>query len=78
MHSGRLENFRIKAYFDFRFRVRQFPFNPGYLTFVSAPVSRDTKYFRLRQIPFKAGFTVTTKQTYAKNFTMFLSLPKRI
>jgi len=29
-------NFRIKAYFDLRFRVREFPFNPGYLTSVSA------------------------------------------
>jgi len=35
------ENFRIMAYFDFRFRVREFPFNPGYLTSVSAPKSRD-------------------------------------
>jgi len=34
-------NFRIKAYSDFRFRVREFPFNPGYLTSVSAPKSRD-------------------------------------
>ena len=38
-------NFRIKAYFDFRFRVRQFPFNPGYFTSVSAPKSRDIKIF---------------------------------
>jgi len=50
MHSGRLEIFRIKAYFDFRFRVRQFPFNPGYLTSVSAPKSRDIKIF-----PFKTN-----------------------
>ena len=33
----------MKAYFDFVFRVRQFPFNPGYLTSVSAPKSRDIK-----------------------------------
>jgi hypothetical protein len=26
-------NFYIKAYLDFRLRVRQFPFNAGYLTF---------------------------------------------
>jgi len=51
LHSGRLEIFRIKAYFDFRFRARQYPFNPGYLTSVSAPKSRDIKIFRLRQIP---------------------------
>ena len=38
-------NFRIKAYFDFRFRVRQFPFNPGCLTSVSAPKSWDIKIF---------------------------------
>jgi len=44
------ENFRIKAYFDFRFRVRQFPFNPGYLASVSAPKSRDIKIF-----PFKTN-----------------------
>jgi hypothetical protein len=43
-------NFRIKAYFDFRFRVREFPFNPGYLTSVSAPKSRDIKTF-----PFKTN-----------------------
>ena len=43
-------NFRIKAYFDFRFRVRQFLFNPGYLTSVSAPKSRDIKIF-----PFKTN-----------------------
>jgi hypothetical protein len=29
-------NFRIKVHFDFRFRIRDFPFNPGYLTSVSA------------------------------------------
>jgi hypothetical protein len=34
-------NFRIKAYFDFRFRLREFPFNPGYLTSVSASNSWD-------------------------------------
>jgi len=45
MLSGRLEIFRIKDYFDFRFHVRQFPFNPGYLTSVSAPKSRDIKIF---------------------------------
>jgi hypothetical protein len=50
IHSGRLENFRINAYFDFSFRVRQFPFNPGHLTFFSAP--------RLIKGPFEAGFTV--------------------
>ena len=43
-------NFRIRAYFDFRFRVKDFPFNPGYLTFVSAPKSRDIKIF-----PFKTN-----------------------
>ena len=43
-------NFRIKAYFDFRFLVRQFPFNPGYLTSLSAPKSRDIKLF-----PFKTN-----------------------
>jgi hypothetical protein len=43
-------NFRIKAYFDFRFRVRQFPSNPGYLTSVSAPKSGDIKIF-----PFKTN-----------------------
>ena len=46
----RLEIFRIKAYFDFRFRVRQFPFNPGFLTSVSAPKSQDIKIF-----PFKTN-----------------------
>jgi len=50
MHSGRLEIFRIMAYFDFRFRVRQFPFNPGYLTSVSTPMSWDIKIF-----PFKTN-----------------------
>jgi hypothetical protein len=50
MHSGRLEIFHINAYFDFRFRVREFPFNPGYLTSVSAPESRDIKIF-----PFKTN-----------------------
>ena len=43
-------NFRIKAYFDFRFHVRQFPFNPGYITSVSAPKSLDIKIF-----PFKTN-----------------------
>jgi hypothetical protein len=43
-------NFCIKAYFDFRFRVGQFPFNPGYLTSVSAPYSWDIKIF-----PFKTN-----------------------
>jgi hypothetical protein len=50
MHSGRLEIFRIKAYFDFRFRVRQFPLNPGYFTSFSAPKSRDLEIF-----PFKTN-----------------------
>jgi hypothetical protein len=50
MHSGRLEIFCIKAYFDFRFHIRQFPFNPGYLTSASAPKSRDIKIF-----PFKTN-----------------------
>ena len=36
-HSGRLEIFRIKAYFNFRFRVGQF--NPGYLTCFSPKVT---------------------------------------
>ena len=48
--NARLEIFRIKAYFGFRFRVRQFPFNPGYLTSVSASKSRDIKIF-----PFKTN-----------------------
>ena len=43
-------NFLIKAYFDFRFRVRQFLFNPGYLTSVSAPKSRDIKIFLFKTI----------------------------
>ena len=43
-------NFRIKVYFDFRFRVRVFPFNPGYLTSLLAPKSRDIKIF-----PFKTN-----------------------
>ena len=38
-------NFRIKAYFDFRFRIREFPFNPRYLTSVLAPKSPDIKIF---------------------------------
>ena len=50
INSGRLEIFRIKAYFDFPFRVREFPFNPEYLTFVSAPKSWDRKIF-----PFKTN-----------------------
>jgi hypothetical protein len=64
MHSGRLEIFRLTAYFDFRFRVRQYPFSPGYLTSFSAPKSRDLKIFpfktdfRLIKGPFKAGFIV--------------------
>ena len=41
-------NFLIEAYFDFRFRVREFPFNPRHLTSVSAPKSWDIKLF-----PFK-------------------------
>jgi hypothetical protein len=41
-------NFRIKAYFDFRFRVIGFPLNPGYLTSVSAPKSRDIKMFTFK------------------------------
>jgi hypothetical protein len=62
MHSGKLETFRIKAYFDSRFRVRQF--NPGCLTSFSAPKSRGLKIFpfktnfRLIKRLFKAGFTV--------------------
>ena len=48
--KARLEIFRINAYFDFRFRVRQFPFNPGYLTSVSASKSRDIKI-----LPFKTN-----------------------
>ena len=43
-------NFRIKAYFNFRFRVRQFPSNPGYLKSVSAPKSGDKKIY-----PFKTN-----------------------
>ena len=43
-------NFHIKAYFDFRFHVRQFPSNPGYVTSVSATKSRDIKIF-----PFKTN-----------------------
>jgi hypothetical protein len=63
MHSERLESFRLNAYFDFRFRVRQFPFNPGYLTSVSAPKSRDMKIFPFKTFylvkgPFNSGFTV--------------------
>jgi hypothetical protein len=45
-----MEIFRIKAYFDFCFRVRQFPFNPVYFTSVSASKSRDIKIF-----PFKTN-----------------------
>jgi hypothetical protein len=41
-------NFRIKAYFDLRFRVGQFPFNPGYLTTVSALKSQDIKIFQFK------------------------------
>jgi hypothetical protein len=48
-------NLRIKAYFDFRFSVRQFPFNQGYLTSVSAPKSRDIKIFPFKKIPFNKG-----------------------
>jgi hypothetical protein len=64
MHSRRLEIFRMTAYFDSRFRVRQFPFNPGYLISFSAPNSPDLKIFpfktnfRLIKGPFKTGFTV--------------------
>jgi hypothetical protein len=43
-------NFYIKAYLDFLFRVRQFAFNPGYLTSFSAPKLRDLKIF-----PFKTN-----------------------
>jgi hypothetical protein len=43
--------FHIKSYFVFRFRVRQFPFNPGYLTSVSAPKSRDIKIFPFKTNP---------------------------
>jgi hypothetical protein len=43
----------IKAYFDFRFPIREFPFNPRYLTSFSAPKSRYLKIFS-----FKVGFTV--------------------
>jgi hypothetical protein len=50
MRSGRLEIFRIKVYFDFSFRVSQFPFNPGYLTSLSVPESRDIEIF-----PFKTN-----------------------
>jgi hypothetical protein len=50
MHSEKLDIFRIKAYFDFHFRIRQFPFNPRYLTSVSVPKSRDIKIF-----PFKTN-----------------------
>jgi hypothetical protein len=63
-HSGRLDIFRIKAYFDLRFRIRQFQFNPGYLSSFSAPKSRYLKIFpfktnfHLIKGPFKAGFTV--------------------
>jgi hypothetical protein len=63
MHSGRLEFFRIKAYFDFRFRVRQFPFNPGYLTFFEPQSHGTWKYFRLIKGPLKAGFTVFEQST---------------
>jgi hypothetical protein len=49
-------NFCIKAYFDFCFHIRQFPFNPGYLTSVSAPKLRDIKIF-----PFKAGLLYMEK-----------------
>jgi hypothetical protein len=45
-----MEIFRIKAYFDVRFRVRQFSFNPVNLTSVSASKSRDIKIF-----PFKTN-----------------------
>ena len=38
-------NFLIKAYFDFRFHVRQFPSNSGYLISVSAPKSGDLIIF---------------------------------
>jgi len=48
--KARLHIFRIKAYFDFRFRVRQFPFNPGYLKSVLASKSRDIEIF-----PFKTN-----------------------
>jgi hypothetical protein len=45
-----LEIFRIKAYFDFRFRFRYFPFNQGFFTSVSAPKSRD-----ITIVPFKTN-----------------------
>jgi hypothetical protein len=48
--SQKTGNFHIKAYFDFLFRVRQFPANPGYLISVSAPKSGDIKIF-----PFKTN-----------------------
>jgi hypothetical protein len=50
MHSGRLEIFRMKAYFDFRFRVRQFLFNQRCLTSFSAPKSLQLTIFPLRQV----------------------------
>jgi hypothetical protein len=49
--QARQEIFRKKAYFDFRFRVVQFPFNPVYLTSVSASKSQDINIF-----PFKKNF----------------------
>jgi hypothetical protein len=48
-------------------RVRQYPFNPGYLTLFSAPKSRDLKIFPFKtdflliKGPFKAGFTVFSR-----------------
>jgi hypothetical protein len=48
--QGKTGNFPYMAYFDVRFRVRQFSFNPVYLTSVSASKSRDIKIF-----PFKTN-----------------------
>jgi hypothetical protein len=66
MHSGRLEIFRIKAYFDFLFRVREFPLNPGNLTSFSTPKSRDMKIF-----PFKTNFRLI-KGPFMADFTVYL------
>lgn len=53
---------RPKGYFDFRFCVRQVPFNPGNLTRFSTLRLRDQEIFtfdttlRLIKCLFKAGF----------------------
>jgi hypothetical protein len=66
-------NFPYKGLFYFRFRVRQFPFNPGYLTSFFSPKVTGPKNISVQEKfrLIKAGFTVYSENKDAFKYSPF-------